>query len=156
MSGKGYKIGQLARLCLLTERTIRYYDELGLLKSKTRTAGGQRIYSDDDIVYIKRIMELKALSFSLDEIKSIILMGEDDESGEKRRQVLLSNYRTKLEAARRRRAELEREIGELDWHIRQLESSGGSFKDCPGSLCPMCAYKSNCSFCLDSEDASGR
>ena len=54
------------------------------------------------------------------------------------------------------RAELEREIGELDWHIRQLESSGGSFKDCPGSLCPMCAYKSNCSFCLDSEDASGR
>ena len=66
-------------------------DELGLLKSKTRTAGGQRIYSDDDIVYIKRIMELKALSFSLDEIKSIILMGEDDESGEKRRQVLLSN-----------------------------------------------------------------
>ena len=156
MSGKGYKIGQLARLCSLTERTIRYYDELGLLKSKTRTVGGQRIYSDDDIVYIKRIMELKALSFSLDEIKSIILMGEDDESGEKRRQVLLSNYRTKLEAARRRRAELEREIGELDWHIRQLESSRGSFKDCPGSLCPMCAYKSNCSFCLDSEDASGR
>ena len=146
MSEKTYKIGQLAELTGLTQRTIRYYDELGLLKTSSRTQGGQRIYSDSDLLYIKRIMELKALSFSLEEIKAIILLGGDDESGEKRRAVLLENYRRKKEEAEKRKNVIENEIGELDWHIMQLERVGNSFKDCPGPLCADCAFKENCSF----------
>ena len=146
MSEKTYNIGQLAELTGLTQRTIRYYDELGLLKTSSRTQGGQRIYSDSDLLYIKRIMELKALSFSLEEIKAIILLGGDDESGEKRRAVLLENYRRKKEEAEKRKNAIENEIGELDWHIMQLERAGNSFKDCPGPLCADCAFKENCSF----------
>ncbi len=146
MSEKTYKIGQLAELTGLTQRTIRYYDELGLLKTSSRTQGGQRIYSDSDLLYIKRIMELKSLSFSLEEIKVIILLGGDDESGEKRRAVLLENYRRKKEEAEKRKNAIENEIGELDWHIMQLERAGNSFKDCPGPLCADCAFKENCSF----------
>lgn len=146
MSEKTYKIGQLAELTGLTQRTIRYYDELGLLKTSSRTQGGQRIYSDSDLLYIKRIMELKSLSFSLEEIKAIILLGGDDESGEKRRAVLLENYRRKKEEAEKRKNAIENEIGELDWHIMQLERAGNSFKDCPGPLCADCAFKENCSF----------
>lgn len=146
MSEKTYKIGQLAELTGLTQRTIRYYDELGLLKTSSRTQGGQRIYSDSDLLYIKRIMELKALSFSLEEIKAIILLGGDDESGEKRRAVLLENYRRKKAEAEKRKNAIENEIGELDWHIMQLERAGNSFKDCPGPLCADCAFKENCSF----------
>lgn len=146
MSEKTYKIGQLAELTGLTQRTIRYYDELGLMKTSSRTQGGQRIYSDSDLLYIKRIMELKALSFSLEEIKAIILLGGDDESGEKRRAVLLENYRRKKEEAEKRKNAIENEIGELNWHIMQLERAGNSFKDCPGPLCADCAFKENCSF----------
>lgn len=146
MSEKTYKIGQLAELTGLTQRTIRYYDELGLLKTSSRTQGGQRIYSDSDLLYIKRIMELKSLSFSLEEIKAIILLGGDDESGEKRRAVLLENYRRKKKEAEKRKNAIENEIGELDWHIMQLERAGNSFKDCPGPLCADCAFKENCSF----------
>ena len=146
MSEKTYKIGQLAELTGLTQRTIRYYDELGLLKTSSRTQGGQRIYSDSDLLYIKRIMELKSLSFSLEEIKAIILLGGDDESGEKRRAVLLENYRRKKEEAEKRKNAIENEIGELNWHIMQLERAGNSFKDCPGPLCADCAFKDNCSF----------
>ena len=80
MSENKYKIGQLAEAAGLTIRTIRYYDEMGLLKSSERTSGGQRIYSDADLVYIKRIMELKNLSFSLEEIKRIILLSDEDKS----------------------------------------------------------------------------
>ncbi len=149
MSENHYKIGQLSRLCGLTERTIRYYDELGLLKTKSRTSGGQRVYSDSDLVYIKRIIELKALSFSLDEIKDIIRLGGEDESGEKRRAVLLQAYKEKKEAAEKKLARLEEEISELDWHIRQLEGSFNSFKDCPGRLCQGCAFRENCSFSED-------
>ena len=50
VSEKKYKVGQLAEAAGLTVRTIRYYDEMGLLKSTERTAGGQRIYSDADLV----------------------------------------------------------------------------------------------------------
>lgn len=146
MSGNYYRTGQLARLCGLTERTIRYYDELGLLKTKKKTRGGQRIYTDSDLVYIKRIIELKSLSFSLEEIKRIINLAGEDETGEKRRAVLLENYKSKLSEAEKKKRAAEEEIAQLDWHIRQLEKAGGSFKDCPGSLCSSCSFKENCSF----------
>lgn len=148
MSERRYRIGQLSAICGLTQRTIRYYDELGLLKSKSRTRGGQRIYTDSDIVYIRRIMQLKALSFSLEEIGRIIRLGGDDDSGEKRRVVLLEGYRQKLENALARKKALEAEIAELDWHVRQLEKADGGFKDCPGSLCRECSFKDGCSFAL--------
>lgn len=146
MSENKYKIGQLAEAAGLTIRTIRYYDEMGLLKSNERTSGGQRIYSDADFVYIKRIMELKNLSFSLEEIKRIILLSDEDKSGELRREILLSSYREKLIDAEKKVKALNDHIGELKWHIKQLESAYDSFQECPGSLCTNCSFKRNCSF----------
>ena len=143
VSEKKYKVGQLAEAAGLTVRTIRYYDEMGLLKSTERTAGGQRIYSDADLVYIKRIMELKSLSFSLEEIRKIILLSGEDRSGEKRRQILLSQYREKLAGAEEKARVLNEHIGELKWHIRQLEGASDSF---PGALCENCSFKKHCSF----------
>ena len=144
---KKYKIGELAKAAELTIRTIRYYDELGLLKSSDRTNGGQRIYSDADLVYIKRIMELKSLGFSLDEIKKIVLKGKDDKSGEERRSILLDSYKSKLEEAETKIQLLEKHAKELKWHINQLESASDSFQECPGSLCLSCKYSRHCSFC---------
>ena len=113
MDAKRYRIGELCKLTGLTARTIRYYDGLGLLKTKE------------------------------------IVLGGDDSSGEKRRAVLLESYQKKLDGARRRRDAIEREMGELEWHIAQLEKADGSFKDCPGRLCAECGFKSNCSFRRD-------
>ena len=146
VSEKKYKVGQLAEAAGLTVRTIRYYDEMGLLKSTERTAGGQRIYSYADLVYIKRIMELKSLSFSLEEIRKIILLSGEDRSGEKRRQILLSQYREKLAGAEEKARVLNEHIGELKWHIRQLEGASDSFQECPGALCENCSFKKHCSF----------
>ena len=116
------------------------------MKTKKKTRGGQRIYTDSDLVYIKRIIELKSLSFSLEEIKRIISLAGEDETGEKRRAVLLENYKSKLSEAEKKKRAAEEEIAQLDWHIRQLEKAGGSFKDCPGALCSSCSFKENCSF----------
>ncbi|MGN0905665.1 MAG: MerR family transcriptional regulator [Bullifex sp.] len=146
MSEKKYKVGQLAEAAGLTVRTIRYYDEMGLLKSTERTSGGQRVYSDTDLVYIKRIMELKSLSFSLEEIRKIILLSGEDRSGEKRRQVLLEQYREKLRESEEKARVLGEHISELRWHIRQLEGASDSFQECPGALCENCSFKKNCSF----------
>jgi Predicted transcriptional regulators len=76
MKAEYYRIGELAEKSGVTIRTIRYYEEMGLLHSKTRTRGGQRTYANSDFVYIKRIKELQVLGFSLEEIKKSFRLKE--------------------------------------------------------------------------------
>ena len=143
-----YKIGQIAKLSGLSHRTIRYYEEMGLLLSK-RTKGGQRTYSEQDLVYLKRIGELKGLGFSLSEIERIFELKSQDESGNKRREELLSQYRAKLRECEQRLSTLKSHMDELEWHIHQLEKAEDGFTNCPGSLCKLCAYKEKCTFFKD-------
>ncbi|MCR4676883.1 MAG: MerR family transcriptional regulator [Sphaerochaetaceae bacterium] len=142
---KRYRIGEISRLTGLTLRTIRYYGELGLLP-ETRTNGGQRYYCDEDLVYLKRIMELKSLGFSLEEIAGIIKLRDEDKSGNKRRAELLRQYRSKLSQDIERMKGLQEHIDELNWHIKQLEGAEDGFKSCPGSLCASCEHKTRCIF----------
>lgn len=89
----------------VTARTLRYYEELGLLKPE-RSEGGRRLYTETDIVRMKLIGRGKRYGFSLDEIKEMILLFNKDRSG---------------------RAQLERTIrygdeklNEIDERIREL------------------------------------
>jgi len=132
-------------MCNVTVRTIRYYESLGLLKSDFRSSGGQRYYSEADVIYLNRIAELKELDFTLAEIRSIIHMGRDDQTGEKRRLELLRQYRVKLSEALKRQASLERRIDDLVWHIEQLETTS-EFQECPGLECKRCTFSERCRF----------
>lgn len=64
----GYRIGELAARLGLTERTIRYYEEVGLLDSIRRVEGGRRVYTDDDVRRLKFIQRLKMLGLSIQEM----------------------------------------------------------------------------------------
>ena len=64
----GLRIGELAQRLGLTERTIRYYEELGLLDPVKRLEGGQRVYSDDDVRRLRFVQRLKTLGLSLQEM----------------------------------------------------------------------------------------
>lgn len=63
-----YRIGELAAKVALTERTIRYYEELGLLESVKRLDGGVRVYTDDDVRRLRYIGKLKMLGLTLQEM----------------------------------------------------------------------------------------
>src|SRR5512146_603327 len=64
------RIEQVAAQTGLTKRTLRYYEEIGLLAPPTRTEGGDRLYSQDDIQHLERIKRLKdLLGCSLAEIR---------------------------------------------------------------------------------------
>jgi MerR family transcriptional regulator, repressor of the yfmOP operon len=63
-----YRIGELAAKVGLTERTIRYYEELGLLESVKRLDGGVRVYTDDDVRRLRYIGKLKMLGLTLQEM----------------------------------------------------------------------------------------
>ena len=67
------QIGEAAERAKLTQRTLRYYEEKGLLSPPTRMDGGFRLYSDEDMERVDRIRELKdLLGFSLAEIKEML------------------------------------------------------------------------------------
>lgn len=66
-----YSIGEIAQLAGLTQRTIRYYEEIGLLNSVKRLEGGKRIYTDEDLRRLKFIKRLKILGLSLSEMKEL-------------------------------------------------------------------------------------
>ena len=66
-----FRIGEVAAHLGLTERTIRYYEELGLLDSVKRLEGGQRVYTDEDVRRLKFIQRLKVLGLSLQEMHEL-------------------------------------------------------------------------------------
>ena len=63
-----YQIGELAVILELSPRTIRYYEEIGLLNSVKRVEGGKRIYTDRDFQRLKFITRLKHLGLTLSEM----------------------------------------------------------------------------------------
>ena len=64
-------IGQLAKAAGVSSRTIRYYEELGILPEPRRSAGGTRKYPSEYSGYIAATLALKDLGFRLDEIKPL-------------------------------------------------------------------------------------
>lgn len=70
-----YKIDDVSKLTGLTKRTIRYYEDLGLITSPKRSIGGVRLYTSEHIQQLKEIVEMKkVLGFSLQELKQVIEM----------------------------------------------------------------------------------
>ncbi len=63
-----YAIGEISRLVGLSQRTIRYYEEIGLLQSVRRIENGKRVYTDHDVRRLKFINRLKVLGLSLAEM----------------------------------------------------------------------------------------
>ncbi len=145
------RIGDVARLVGTTPRTIRYYEEIGLLReAPSRPSGRHRSYSDAEVERLREVMRMKELlGLTLDELKTLLSAEEaraevraqlrrDDVDAERRRELLeeaLGHIDSQLELVRKRAGELaklehelsetrkraRRKIRELDAHV------GGSF-----------------------------
>lgn len=72
MKDKPRQIGELAQDVGVNAKTIRYYEQIGLLTEPSRTAGGYRLYTDQDAARLAFIRRARALDFSLGEIKEIL------------------------------------------------------------------------------------
>jgi DNA-binding transcriptional MerR regulator len=70
------QIGDVAERTGLSLRTIRHYEEVGLLPEAQRSAGGFRLYTDDAVARLLLIKRMKPLDFSLDEMRDLIEVRE--------------------------------------------------------------------------------
>lgn len=116
------QIGEAAEKAQLTQRTLRYYEEKGLLKPPDRMDGGFRLYSGHDMERLERIKELKELlGFSLAEIKD--MLEADDE-----REQIKTGWRTdadateKLEKNRKARALTLQQLTLIDTKMEKMAS----------------------------------
>jgi DNA-binding transcriptional MerR regulator len=90
------QIGEVAERTGVTQRTLRFYEEKGLLKPPTRMEGGFRLYSEDDVARVEQIKQLqKLLGLSLAEIKEMI-------EAEEVKSQLRAGYRRDLDVEEKR------------------------------------------------------
>jgi DNA-binding transcriptional MerR regulator len=68
---KPVQIGELARQLNITTRTIRYYEEIGLMGTIERLGGSTRTYETNDILRLKFILKMKGMGISLKEIQEL-------------------------------------------------------------------------------------
>ncbi|MGB9036417.1 MAG: MerR family transcriptional regulator [Paeniglutamicibacter sp.] len=71
-TGQRMHIGDLAEATGLSQRTIRHYDEVGLLPATTRSEGGFRIYTESDLQRMFVIRSMKPLGFTLEEMAELL------------------------------------------------------------------------------------
>jgi len=111
MTEKPLRIGEVAELAGTTVRTVRYYEEVGLLPgSEDRSHGQHRSYTDADVERLREILQLKELlNLSLEELRGLV-------EAEEARALIRERYRSATEAAERERL-LHEAGGHLD---RQL------------------------------------
>ncbi|MDV3123395.1 MerR family transcriptional regulator [Mycobacterium sp. 21AC1] len=71
--GRGHlQIGEVAARTELSIKTIRHYDEVGLVVPSARSTGGFRLYTADDVDRLLAIRRMKPLGFSLDEMRALL------------------------------------------------------------------------------------
>ena len=76
-------IGEIAKKLDMSQRTIRYYEEIGLLNSIKRVEGGRRIYTEADFRRLKLIKRLKIMGMTLSEMQELEAMWTIEKSNDK-------------------------------------------------------------------------
>ena len=66
------QIGEVAEQTSLSLRTIRYYEEMGLVTPSARTTGGFRLYTETDVARLRLIRRMKPLEFTLEEMRDVL------------------------------------------------------------------------------------
>jgi DNA-binding transcriptional MerR regulator len=98
------QIGEVAQQTGLSLRTIRYYEEMGLVAPSARTAGGFRLYTDSDIARLQLVKRMKPLDFSVEEMRDLLMTldGLESDTQEGAHAELVGRLEMYLDAAKAR------------------------------------------------------
>jgi len=138
------RIGALADKAGRTQRTLHFYEELGLLTPVGRTKGGFRLYDQDSLLRIHWIGRLQELGFSLPEIRDFLEQLRSAQSAPAMMQSLDGFYRQK-------RDETETQLARLQALGAELGAALDYLAGC--TTCAPATEKSACSGCEEGEHA---
>jgi MerR family transcriptional regulator, repressor of the yfmOP operon len=117
MSEKRYRIGDLAKLTGTTPRTIRYYEEIGLLPSEEkREPGTHRTFGEEDLERVRELLRMRELlGLSLEELRDLM-------AAESARAFLRREWHAGIEDPVRRRQVLEESLSHIDSQLGLLRN----------------------------------
>ncbi|HTZ62909.1 MAG TPA: MerR family transcriptional regulator [Solirubrobacteraceae bacterium] len=124
------RIGDVAKLVGTTPRTIRYYEEIGLLPQEpARPSGGHRVYTEAEVERLRELMRLRdLLGVTLDELKTLL-------AAEEARAVVRAELRRDDVAPERRRELLDEALGHIDRQLELVEHRAAELARLKGELC---------------------
>ena len=138
------RIGELSEKSGRTERTLRFYEELGLLVPASRTKGGFRLYDSGALIRIHWISRLQELGFSLPDIKDFLTEHQGTPDGPAMMGDLRSAYAAKLAATRATIGRLQALEAELSASIDYLDTC---------KSCAPATHKTACRACREDDHA---
>jgi DNA-binding transcriptional MerR regulator len=115
-----YGIAEVCARTGLSPRTVRYYEELGLLPGVRRRAGGRRVYGEDEVERLRFVQRLKALGLSLAEVaelNAVYAIGGSTRAMLERLDEVLARHLRELDARIAELSGLRDEIGKYRDHI---------------------------------------
>jgi DNA-binding transcriptional MerR regulator len=114
------RVGEIAERLGVSPRTIKYYEELGLIQPETRSQGGFRLYGKEEVEQLERILRLKSIGYSLAAIRE--LLATRDAAQEADKVTVISNTMERLK-------DREREVTERIQQIRKDLKRAEAFRE---------------------------
>jgi MerR family Zn(II)-responsive transcriptional regulator of zntA len=138
-----YKIGQVSKRARVTLRTVRYYEELGLILPVVRTRGGFRLYTEESIGRLRFIQGLKLLDFPLSKIREMFKIREMAQSGHEASHQMMLLLENQQREALKKKGQYEKMLREIDATMKLVRRCYGCETKPSYKACRSCEIISN-------------
>ncbi|MFC9128231.1 MerR family transcriptional regulator [Streptomyces sp. NPDC057099] len=126
MDDKHMQIGEVAARTELSLRTIRHYEETGLVVPSARSQGGFRLYTERDVERLMVIRRMKPLGFTLDEMRELLAATDRLDSGD---ELLASDREELLKRVRGFEQAAQRRVEDLRTQLERAEDFAATLRD---------------------------
>ena len=111
------RVGEVAERLEVSPRTIKYYEEIGLIEPEERSAGGFRLYGSGEIERLERVLQMKSIGYSLAAIRELLAVRDRAQEADK-----VTVLRTAVEHLREREREASERVLKIREDLRRAES----------------------------------
>ena len=125
------QIGEAARATGVPPKTLRFYEDLGLVRPD-RTESGYRLYGSRELERIQFVLRAKQLGFTLNEISDVMALREDDMEPCEHVTSLIESRLAEIETRMRNLADMKIELEDV-----RDSNTGGSAGSCRGTVCHL-------------------
>lgn len=140
-SNTSLRIGQLAQATGVSAKTIRYYEEVGVLPPAQRAENGYRLYSAEDVQRLRFIRNARRLDFSLDDLREVVALRDRGEAPCNYVAHLLQQKATEIEEQIQQLQALQQDLQQLVVQVDNLPAGDLEAKTC---ACHLIYHPSDC------------
>ena len=142
MTANTYKIGEVANQLATSIRTIRYYEEEGLI-TPIRTQRGTRLYAEKHIKRLSAILRLTQLGFSIETIRKIAKLRENSNTGDESSHLVAACLNEALTTINKKIKEFESLSVEINKAMKIIKKCNGCTNKPGTRSCPDCPVINN-------------